>query len=195
MNCAGRKLLRLYGKSRHWEKRGTEYAERFNRFLMFNNWGNVKGMLLLDVGCGNGRDLRYFESKGYVAWGIDCSKAAVDSVGIDRTKLEKIEHTTIHSNDYDAVYAVSVMHYTDEKIALKQIHRILKPLGYAFLHFNLEIKQSGEEVLDYKRKQKDIFRNIFDAGFEFARGSVFERLDRKPFPHRHKVLEVILQKP
>jgi len=61
------KLYHKYFKGKHWERHPTIYAETFTNFLKKHHF---KG-LLIDIGCGNGRDIDVFTRAGLDAIGID----------------------------------------------------------------------------------------------------------------------------
>jgi SAM-dependent methyltransferase len=204
MNKAGRQLLRKYGEGRHWEGRGTEYTQRFCNFLRERGgWRNTLDLFgrvnLVDIGCGNGKDLIYFRNEGMVnAEGLDCNRTFIKklrSLGLN-ARTGNIEKMPYDGGIFDAVYCTNVIHYADERKALLEIHRILKPFGYVFLNFNLKITdQSGEdEKIDYQKKPEQIFRNISNAGLDVVEGRIFRRMDIKPTHHEHKILELILEK-
>ena len=58
-----RKLYQKYSAGRHWGKHPTIYAESFSEFLKENNFEG----LIVDVGCGNGRDVKVFSKLGFNA--------------------------------------------------------------------------------------------------------------------------------
>ena len=64
------KLYQKYADGRHWEKHPTLYAETFAEFLKSVNFEG----LVVDVGCGNGRDVDVFSKLGFNVLGVDNSK-------------------------------------------------------------------------------------------------------------------------
>lgn len=63
-------LFDKYKEGKHWENHPTEYAERYSAFLKKQSFSG----LLVDVGCGNGRDVAVFQRNGFNVIGVDCSK-------------------------------------------------------------------------------------------------------------------------
>ena len=49
-------------------------ALRLQMALMLRLFGPLRGLRLLDVGCGNGHHLELFRQEGYYVAGLDCSK-------------------------------------------------------------------------------------------------------------------------
>ena len=67
MQCE--KLYQKYSGGRHWENHPTTYASDFTSFLKKNRFsGN-----LVDIGCGTGRDVNFFNTNGITATGVDIS--------------------------------------------------------------------------------------------------------------------------
>ena len=99
-----------------------------------------KGGLILDFGCGSGRDSRYFLSKGYKVEAVDGSEAlceiASENTGIE---VRKMLFSELNENEkYDGIWAcASVLHLTKEElrmVLLKMIHAV-KPDGYIYVSF------------------------------------------------------------
>lgn len=186
------KLYQKYANGRHWEKHPTIYAETFAGFL---NSVNFKG-LIVDIGCGNGRDVDVFSKLGFDTLGIDNFKEEVDS---DKKKFPELkfevqdaENLNFKDDSAGAFFMINVIHYVDKEKTIQEIFRALKPNGYFFVHFNIDIKDSGGRV-DYHQDQDDILRLV--SKFEIIRQNLFERTDCQPIEHKHKILELILQKP
>lgn len=111
-----------------------------------------KNSKILELGCGSGRDILYFKSKGYNVKGIDGSKKMCELT----SKLlgEKIEEKTFldidYKSEFDGVYAcASLLHLNNEDliICLNKICDALKPNGIFYTDF-----KHGEEERIKKRK-------------------------------------------
>ncbi len=118
---------------------------------------------ILDVGCGAGRDSRYFKEKGYDVVGVDNSEAMLaiaqseDPSG--RYQLMDFEDLSFQDESCNGVWANMSLHHVPKKdlpSILESIHRILKPsacLGIIVKHGNhdgyLESENSGLVVRRY----------------------------------------------
>jgi len=180
-----------YISDKHWQKHTEEYAESFAKFLKKQNF---KG-LVIDIGCGNGRDANVLHRYGFKTMGIDCFEK---DIRIARKKFPKIkfevqdaEEMKFRENSVDAFYMVNVIHFLEKENAVKEVLRVLKPKGYLFIHFNLEIADEKGNV-DYKDSKKNILR-LFHK-FDIINKRKLERIDNEPIRHKHKILELILQK-
>jgi SAM-dependent methyltransferase len=99
---------------------------------------NLVDKRLLDVGCGQGKDLARYKNLGAMIYGIDTSdfmvKQAKGMLNTAPIELGSIENTQFESNFFDVVTARYSLHYlaTFEK-AYREIARILKPGGWLVL--------------------------------------------------------------
>lgn len=110
-----------------------------NRFIL-RHMGDIQGKLLLDLGCGAGENSVYFAKKGARCVATDYSPGMVDvALKLAAANGVTIEGCTANAmalnfpdNTFDLVYASNLLHHIpDPKIALKEMHRVLKPGGKA----------------------------------------------------------------
>ncbi len=103
------------------------------------------GSRVLDLGCGNGRNLRHLISKGMKVMGMDISAGQLD-VAIGRAKKEiagdgseygfatgDVEHVPVKDDSMDAVLYIATLHHLtspDARLSsMNEIWRVLKPGG------------------------------------------------------------------
>ena len=110
-----------------------------NRFIL-QQMGDIRGKLLLDLGCGAGENSVYFAKKGARCVATDYSPGMVEvALQLAAANGVEIEGRTANAmaldfpdNTFDLVYASNLLHHIpDPKIALKEMHRVLKPGGKA----------------------------------------------------------------
>lgn len=88
---------------------------------------------ILDVGCGTGKLVSYFQKQGFTAIGCDNAEEALKiskQIRASATKLPFIQ------NSFDLVTAISLIEHLSQKDASKFIteaYRVLKPKGFIFL--------------------------------------------------------------
>jgi SAM-dependent methyltransferase len=121
-----------------------------NRFIL-QQLGDVRGKLLLDLGCGAGENSVYFASRGARCVASDYSPGMVEvalklarangvaiATRYDATRSEgSIEGRVINAmaidypdNTFDIVYASNLLHHIpNPKLTIREIHRVLKPGG------------------------------------------------------------------
>lgn len=110
-----------------------------NRFIL-RQMGDIRGKRLLDLGCGAGENSVYFAKQGAHCVATDYSPGMVEvALKLAASNGVKIEGRTANAmaldfpdNTFDLVYASNLLHHIpDPKIALKEMHRVLKPGGKA----------------------------------------------------------------
>lgn len=103
--------------------------------------GDIKNKNMLEYGCGVGRNMLNFCSKGADYTGIDISnlrisnaKEIISSKGLQssaraiKMNAEKLEFP---DSCFDIVYGEAIIHHLDIDIAMQEIRRVLKPDGFA----------------------------------------------------------------
>jgi 2-polyprenyl-3-methyl-5-hydroxy-6-metoxy-1,4-benzoquinol methylase len=94
---------------------------------------------LLEVGCGEGRGVGILIEKSKTFTAVDKIKAVVEELQQKYPAGKFISMnipplSTLQSNAYDCVVSFQVIeHIQDDKLFLKEIHRVLKPGGVALL--------------------------------------------------------------
>ena len=105
------------------------------------------GMLVLDAGCGAGRNLVYLLRAGYEVFGADADPVAIEVVRrlakslaptspVDRFRAEPVEAMTFADSFADVVLSSAVLHFArDDDHFNAMVHgtwRVLKPGGLFF---------------------------------------------------------------
>jgi SAM-dependent methyltransferase len=110
-----------------------------NRFIL-RQMGDIQGKRLLDLGCGAGENSVYFAKKGAHCVATDYSPGMVEvALQLADRYGVKIEGRTANAmalefpdNTFDLVYASNLLHHIpNPQMALKEMHRVLKPGGKA----------------------------------------------------------------
>lgn len=108
-------------------------------------WGEVQRALdalgakqarVLDFGCGRGADARRLVELGVTQlWGIDISEEAVDrarrEVPLGRFEVMDAENLSFSDGQFDLVIGTAILHHLDLERATAEIHRVLRPGGWA----------------------------------------------------------------
>lgn len=101
--------------------------------------GPVRGLRLLNLGCGTGGFSAAAEAAGALAWGVDVD---AEAVAIARARVSRgrivraaAERLPFASGSFDVVYCVSTLeHVADGRAALAEMARVLRPRGRLYLH-------------------------------------------------------------
>lgn len=191
-NMKEQKLYQKYSNGRHWENHPTLYAESFAKFLKEKHF---KG-LIVDIGCSNGRDVKVFSKSNFNVLGIDNVSEEIKTNNKNYPELkfevQNVEKLTFEDNSVDAVFMINVIHYVHKEKAIQEIFRVLKPEGYFFIHFNIDVIDKNDAV-DYHHDQEDILKLV--SKFKILQKNIFKRVDQEPVEHKHKIIELVLQKP
>lgn len=110
-----------------------------NRFIL-RQLGDLRGKSLLDLGCGAGENSVYFAMQGAQCVAADYSPGMVDvALKLAERNQVAIAGRVINAmaiefpdNTFDIVYASNLLHHIpDPKLAIREMHRVLKPGGKA----------------------------------------------------------------
>jgi tellurite methyltransferase len=120
--------------------------------LLKGRYDNCKK--ILDVGCGNGRNLFYFLRNGYEVFGIDPNPQAVETVkelsatlapdnALENFMVCQAENLPYSNAVFDLIICSAVLHFAKDAqhfdIMLRAIFRVLKPGGYFFARLASDI--------------------------------------------------------
>lgn len=109
---------------------------------------------VLDIGCGEGRNIIYFMREGYDVYGIDTHSSAIKMCrmvagsidkGIDLSHFIEANAATIPYKDeyFDAIISSAVMHFASDENHFMQMMteaaRVLKPSGIFFIRMASDI--------------------------------------------------------
>jgi ubiquinone/menaquinone biosynthesis C-methylase UbiE len=166
-----------------------EFAKKFLGLLepSFGQNSNI-----LDVGCGPGRDMAWFESHNINVTGVDFSSSMLE---IARTQVHgslvqaDMRKLPLGAQSVDGIWcSASLLHLpkTDSPAALLEFKRVLKPSGVLFLAVqegegeHLEMREVyGENQRFFARYSvPEITRMLEAAGFEILDGYTHETHDR-----------------
>jgi SAM-dependent methyltransferase len=107
----------------------------------------VRGMRILDAGCGSGRNLVYFLREGYEVYGVDADAQAVEGVRrlaaslapgtlADNFRREAVEEISFPDGFADVVLSSAVLHFARDdahfQAMLRGAWRVVKPGGLFF---------------------------------------------------------------
>jgi 2-polyprenyl-3-methyl-5-hydroxy-6-metoxy-1,4-benzoquinol methylase len=116
---------------------GTRLGENHKAFFKHVP-SNVRGKLL-DVGCGDGRFLRYAKKQGFEVWGIDFDKKSVENVkrnlGIDTIFAISLEEFYEYAKEknlkFDVITFFEVLEHQDKpREFLEMVKGLLREGGY-----------------------------------------------------------------
>jgi ubiquinone/menaquinone biosynthesis C-methylase UbiE len=144
---------------KYWRRKFQRYAQKYEKESEISGWSDhglsrrvttfervldsihlTSDPLILDLGCGAGTYCRFLRKKGFRTIGLDYSfpmlKGAQKLQGDKRIQFLNGEAYNLPLSDHsvDVVVCIGVLQtLSDEKKAIREIHRILRPGGVCFL--------------------------------------------------------------
>ncbi len=99
---------------------------------------------LLDAGCGEGRNLRYFVNNDFDVYGLDSNALAIQMAQMTYKTVPKqnwktglIEKIPWSDENFDAIICNAVLHFADDEThffnMMRELERVLKPSGILFI--------------------------------------------------------------
>jgi len=165
----------------YYERHADEYSNATRGVELTQLWNVMTrelpaDALILDLGCGSGRDLRYFSSLGFRVVGLDYSyrlATLAKDFSHQPVVLSDIVQLPFANAVFDAVWAVgSLLHIPRNALlpTLKQIRRILKAEG----QFVASMKKGEGEVIDRLGRRNVFYQSrqwedlLKDSGFAIS---------------------------
>lgn len=111
--------------------------ESGSRKMLYEALGDLTGKLVLDAGCGYGRDANYYQSKGAEVHGIDASEEMIRLAYEKYPNLVSLSHqflerTNYPDNSFDVIVSrYAIQHSANVEAVYREWYRLLKPHGIA----------------------------------------------------------------
>ena len=148
---------------------------------------------ILEIGCGNGRDSKFFSSKGHHVTGLDRSGKAIDlckslysNEPIEFFFGEVTDITKINKKKYDLIYSRFVVHamsINEELEMLKTSYQLLNNNGQFFIEcrsINDPLSNTGE-ILSHTERIEGHYRRFI----------ILEELKQRLIQVGFKIIEAI----
>lgn len=176
------KWIKSYKKSTpHWAVCIEPSKLLTSNFMRLLNKEKIYKGKILEIGCGNGRDIIYLAQHGYNVVGIDITPRAIalakkNKKDFLKNKIQNrnlkfvvadAENLPFPDSYFDGIYSIGVLHCTNLRKSLKEAVRVLKNDGIGIVHFweeTLMIKTDKLKILVSAPKVKSIFA-VFDYKF------------------------------
>lgn len=159
----------------------SEELEHFARYLERNHSGVPRDLHVLDVGCGNGRNLAWLaRTYGATGVGFDFADSAIQEARERASNLSISFHTQdIHAPfpeadaTYDVVIDFMVSHVltsTDRHTYLDEVFRVLKPGGWFIVKTLLRDDDAHAERMleEAKTNQEGVYIHPKTGGTEYV---------------------------
>jgi len=183
----------------HWAKDMTPsvFAKEFVKPMKEHKVGSV-----LEIGCGNGRDSILFAKSGFTATSIDIVPKAVELAKGNAEKAEvdikfrvaNVEKLPFEDASFGAVFTLSVLHSTNLKKSLPEVHRVLKTDGVAFIHIYGDTQFEDGKATEDTIKWSDYLTTLRGLGFKVFESYTDNEKEYDEFGEKHRIFVVLLKK-
>jgi ubiquinone/menaquinone biosynthesis C-methylase UbiE len=106
--------------------------------------------IILDAGCGTGRNLHWFLNNGITIYGIDSNEEAINTLKLthsslpdDRFLVSTVEKISFPDNHFNHIISSAVLHFAQSTLQFHQMIaemvRVLKPGGSLFIRMTSDI--------------------------------------------------------
>jgi len=133
----------------HWAD-SDEHSDLAEVLIANEKVNKTKGNIL-EIGCGNGRDSKYFGESGYKVISIDITPVAIDAA-IKSNNHENVEYMVgdaenleFDDEEFDLVYSLSVLHSTNMDKSFGEISRVTKEGGIVLVFMYEKTEYYGDE--------------------------------------------------
>ena len=176
----------------------TINADMSTTYGLFEENLSSKNGEILDLGCGSGRDSKYFIEKGYEVTALDLSPvlAAKASEYIGQEVVVGNMKDLDYVNKFIGIWAcASLLHLSEDEIleTLKKCHTALKNDGILYASFKYGENNYEKDGRSFTCFTKDKFLNLIDE-LTFQCVNIFETGDVRPGRESERWLNVILKK-
>lgn len=136
-----------------------------------------KSPIILDVGCGTGKNADYFSKFGNV-FGLDASQKAIKFCkkrGLKNILLGSAEKMPFKKNQFDVLLMLDVLEHIDDKKSLDESFRVLKKTGLIIITVPAYkwLWSKWDEILHHKRRynHSELESVLSKSGFKMIKSS------------------------
>lgn len=111
----------------YWGKEASSTCRIFLEQIKFDK--NLKPTLI-DIGCGEGRDVATFTESGFIVTGLECSLNGLEKTKIladeQKLKIKTIEadiNNYVFDKKYDVIFSSGLLHYLTPEIKQKKFNQ------------------------------------------------------------------------
>lgn len=168
----------------------TPYALEYAYHLL----GDVRGLRIVDFGCGSGANAVQLANRGAHVWAVDISedliRIAERRMGVNARAggaqfiVGSAHDLPFPDGSIDIVFGIAILHHLDLKLVAREVHRVLRPGGRgifqepvrnsAFIRFVRSlIPYRAPDISPYERPLTDAELREFGARFASMRSRAF----------------------
>lgn len=139
-------------EEQHW----WHVSKRRNVTSCIQYYLKKSNAVILDVGCGTGKNLEQLKELGKI-YGLDSSKEAIEFCkkrGLDNIKLGQAENMPFKQNSFNLITLLDVLEHTDDNKTLREVYRVLQKDGLLIITVPAFkwLWSEWDKVLHHKRR-------------------------------------------
>ena len=156
--------------------------------------GDVRGLRIVDFGCGSGANTLLLANRGAHVWAVDISEdlirlgrrrlAANNRAGQAQFIVGSAHDLPFPPNSIDVVFGIAILHHLDLALVSKEVLRVLRPGGRAIFQEPVRnsatmrfvrrlIPYHAPDISPYERPLTDHELRSFANGFSVTRTRAF----------------------
>lgn len=156
--------------------------------------GDVRGLRIVDFGCGSGANTLLLANRGAHVWAVDISEdlirlgqrrlAANNRAGQAQFIVGSAHDLPFPAGSIDIVFGIAILHHLDLQLVSKEVHRVLRPRGRAIFQEPVRnsaavrfarrlIPYHAPDISPYERPLTDDELRSFSKGFSVTRSRAF----------------------
>lgn len=173
---------------------GTAYPLEYAYHLL----GDVRGLRIVDFGCGSGANTVLLANRGAHVWGVDISE---DLIRLARRRMEvsgrgggasfivgSAHDLPFPDASIDVVFGIAILHHLDLQLVSREVHRVLKPGGRAIFQEpvrNSRVIRFVRSLIPYRAPDISPYERPLTDGELAAFAAPFSSRRMRPFllPH------------
>lgn len=202
-----KETIKVYDKfANSWAKDQLDISFLENLFNKFKKLLN--GKKILDLGCGPGREAKYFISKGFEYTGLELSKEILELAKKIEPNAKYVfgdmRNIPFEDNSFNGVISLtSIIHIPKNQVelVLKEIYRVLQTKGVVLFSIKLGFGEKFEKIEKFDNlpryysfySEKEFLDLLVKNGFEIIE-SYFEEKPSGQRPTNNLLLNVFAMK-
>lgn len=165
---------------------GTAYPLEYAYHLL----GDVRGLRIVDFGCGSGANTVLLANRGAHVWGVDISEdlirlaqrrmAVSGRAGAAQFVVASAHDLPFPDDSIDIVFGIAILHHLDLRLVAREVRRVLRPGGRAIFQEPVRnsriirfvrslIPYRAPDISPYERPLTDDELDLFTRGFSAKR--------------------------
>lgn len=173
----------------------TDISSLYKPFLEYLN----PGANILDLGCGSGRDSKYFIEQGYQVVAVDGSEelCKLASEYIGQPVVCKLFSEIDYQDQFDGIWACSsLLHVPIDELPhiFNKLYTALKHNGYLYPSFKYGEFEGKRNERYFTDLTEDAFNKIINKTNKFKIIKIFNTFDVRPEREGEKWLNALIQK-